>query len=1058
MAIASAGAAAAAGAAGAGAAVAVDVQDAEGGLALAGVIAHTGQLHLGGAGLLVVGILHLEVGVLLQGVRAEAQRDLGLDGLAGVALVADGDQAHVGAVDGLRLDLEVGLAHLHGVVCAGIDGALDDLVLAHVLADLTAQPPGDGVAGEQALDLAGEIGGIRRAVDLLLALGGGDGQRLGRDRGRDADALVAIAAGVVAADGEADGDGALAHIRAVVGRLDGGDAHGGVALLGVADLEIGALQRDVAGLVVDLGQRSALVGDGQVGDHELLLRAADGADAGFIHVLVGEAALLALGGGVLSPGAAAADDRAVVGHGAVIGDGAVVGQRALLRQGQRRALDDGDAVLLAHGVIAIQRQRAGVDDDVVDARGQLHAVGGLRAVLRGHGVIHGVLGAHGGIQIGAQGEVLQRRVVQRGVRAQGLQGIRDDQGLQRDAALEGIVADGLQALGQLDLGQGLLILEGRGLDVRDLRAFDRLGHHDLGGSGGREGDDRRQVLLVQPVAKDAGLVGIDARGHVQREGGHRHALRHGVGGVLRQRGGEHERAVIGRVVICAGPGHGGLGGGAVGQDHVQLRGQLGQLRRDGGLVGQVLAGRRQGLELGDRHGLGRDGRRGVDGLVGRVSGHVRQRGLPTGEGIGVGLVRGLDGGLGLGDARRRGAVGILGGLLQHGRAVRIHKGDGAGLAGLGVGRLVGGVAGHVRDGGLPGGEGDDIMVVRLVRHGGRGDARRRGAVGILCGAQDRGAVGIHEGHGAGLAGLGVGGLVGRSAGHVRQGGLPGREGVGVVLVRLVRHGGRGDTRRRGAVGIGGLAQGGGAVLVHELHGEGLAGLIIGSGVFGVAGHRRDGGRPAREGVGVMLVLGLGGVGVARGRAVFRRRGVDDAAVVVLPGDGVAALGGVKLRGIGGIRGHVRDLGIPAGEGIAVLRRGLLGGVRRLGDVPGLGAVIIGLGAELRALGDELHRILVDRPLGGVGDVRAVLGLGPAVEGVALPLRGAFRVLGAGLRGGFGGVVLAVAEDPGVVVGRRIRRGISPAPLGQDRQRRRQQRQTHDYCQPQYSDAMLSVHM
>ncbi len=77
--------------------------------------------------------------------------------------------------------------------------------------------------------------------------------------------------------------------------------------------------------------------------------------------------------------------------------------------------------------------------------------------------------------------------------------------------------------------------------------------------------------------------------------------------------------------------------------------------------------------------------------------------------------------------------------------------------------------------------------------------------------------------------------------------------------------------------------------------------------------------PSSERVCVLDGLGLGGVGMCRNDAVLHRRRVDGRAVVVLPRDGVAALGRIECRRVCGGAGD-RDYIAPTRERVFILRR------------------------------------------------------------------------------------------------------------------------------------------
>ena len=179
----------------------------------------------------------------------------------------------------------------------------------------------------------------------------------------------------------------------------------------------------------------------------------------------------------------------------------------------------------------------------------------------------------------------------------------------------------------------------------------------------------------------------------------------------------------------------------------------------------------------------------------------------------------------------------------------------------------------------------------------------------------------------------------------------------------------------------------GAVGIHPGNGvtDSLRGVNSGVGCVAVCSH--NSGRPASEGVGVLLGGGLGGcfAGVGRQLTVFNGLLCQDGAVLVDPGDGV----GVDLEGsihLQAIHGHGNGecdlvaLGIhPANEGVAFLGR--LGGSIHLLTVVGGDGLGAGFGGE----GDSVG---VDSPLCVQDDHHVTCGnsLGqcaiPAGEGVA----------------------------------------------------------------------------
>ena len=126
----------------------------------------------------------------------------------------------------------------------------------------------------------------------------------------------------------------------------------------------------------------------------------------------------------------------------------------------------------------------------------------------------------------------------------------------------------------------------------------------------------------------------------------------------------------------------------------------------------------------------------------------------------------------------------------------------------------------------------------------------------------------------------------RITGHIGNGRRPAGERIGVLSRRGLRRRLAVIARRRAVFDVLVLLQLR-AVLV--LPGDRVAVLRRRerSRVLGIAGHRHDIGRPLIERIGVLSRRVLRRIGVGRRLAVFHRRRVDHAAVIVLPGDRVA---------------------------------------------------------------------------------------------------------------------------------------------------------------------------
>ena len=114
-------------------------------------------------------------------------------------------------------------------------------------------------------------------------------------------------------------------------------------------------------------------------------------------------------------------------------------------------------------------------------------------------------------------------------------------------------------------------------------------------------------------------------------------------------------------------------------------------------------------------------------------------------------------------------------------------------------------------------------------------------------------------------------------------------------------------------------------------------------VCGRASDSYDGGRPTREGVSVLGIVGLGRRGMGRRYAIFNRRGVNERVVIIEPGNRVGALSGVECRRIGCRASDGYDCLIPSREGVGVFRRRRLG--RRRAAVSGNRAVLDIAGGE-----------------------------------------------------------------------------------------------------------------
>ena len=148
---------------------------------------------------------------------------------------------------------------------------------------------------------------------------------------------------------------------------------------------------------------------------------------------------------------------------------------------------------------------------------------------------------------------------------------------------------------------------------------------------------------------------------------------------------------------------------------------------------------------------------------------------------------------------------------------------------------------------------------------------------------------------------------------------------------------------------------------------------IGRGVGGVACYGDDFGIPSREGVGVLCSRCLGRIGV-RGRLAIRdRSGVDDAAFIILPCDGVET-GALRVRrGIGSFAGNGCKRRRPAREGVNMLgTRGLCG---RIAGIHGRSAVCYLAGLKDRTVLILEYDIVFPCGLGELRSVGSVSGCG-----------------------------------------------------------------------------------
>ena len=201
------------------------------------------------------------------------------------------------------------------------------------------------------------------------------------------------------------------------------------------------------------------------------------------------------------------------------------------------------------------------------------------------------------------------------------------------------------------------------------------------------------------------------------------------------------------------------------------------------------------------------------------------------------------------------------------------------------------------------------------------------------------AILVYPGYGVGVDGLLEYRGVGNVTGYLGDLGIPTDEGVAVLRITFLGgffavigwHGAVLDFLINFELG---------AVLIHPSYGVGVDGLLEYCGVGDVAGDFADLGIPTGEGVAVLCVAFLGGlVAVVGGHGAVLDFFVDLelGAVLIYPGYGVGVDGLLKYCGVGNIAGNFGDLGIPTGEGVAVLCVAFLGG---------LVAVVLGHGAVL----------------------------------------------------------------------------------------------------------------
>ena len=116
--------------------------------------------------------------------------------------------------------------------------------------------------------------------------------------------------------------------------------------------------------------------------------------------------------------------------------------------------------------------------------------------------------------------------------------------------------------------------------------------------------------------------------------------------------------------------------------------------------------------------------------------------------------------------------------------------------------------------------------------------------------------------------------------------------------------------------------------VFVLPGDRVAVLFCSKGCFvsSFSSYRNDFRSPAGKGVGVLCRCRLRRIGMRRNYAILYRGGVYDAAVFVLPGDGITVLGRRKRGSIGRISSHSNDCRIPARERVSVLSVSSLRGI------------------------------------------------------------------------------------------------------------------------------------
>ena len=332
----------------------------------------------------------------------------------------------------------------------------------------------------------------------------------------------------------------------------------------------------------------------------------------------------------------------------------------------------------------------------------------------------------------------------------------------------------------------------------------------------------------------------------------------------------------------------------------------------------------------------------VGRCVSRVLGHIRNRAIPAGKLVGIPGIRCL--------CRIRRLLNVSGlcavlifRCAQY-RAVCVLEGHGVLIHCASVGRLVGRIAGHFRNRGIPAAEGVGVLCIRGLRRIRRlRNVGRCGAVVILRRAQDR-SVFVTEGHGVLIHCASVGRLVGRISGHIRDRGIPAAEGVGILSIRSLRRIRRlRNVGRCGAVVILRRAQDR-SVFITEGHSVLIHCASVGRGIGRISGHFRNRGAPSAEGVGILCIRSLRRIrrlhDIRRRGAVVIFRRAQDRAVFVTEGHGVLIHCAAVGRSVSHIVGYSLNRGAPATEGVGIPGIRSLHRIRRLHDIRRRGAVSI----------------------------------------------------------------------------------------------------------------------